>query len=78
MATANSVITLYNCLGYSQFIAIKVMPGLTVSVKNATSAQTIDGVDHSSSALALTAGNNYTFQVVPGAPATGGCTWTLN
>jgi len=76
--TANSAITLYNCLGYSRFVHIKVLPGLTVTVLNATAAQTIDGVDHSSSALALTAGNNYTFQVVPGAPSTGGCTWIIN
>jgi hypothetical protein len=77
-ATANSTITLYNCLGYSRFVAIKVLPGLTVTVKNATSAQTIDGVDHSSSALSLTAGSNYKFQVVPGDPSTGGCTWVIN
>jgi lysophospholipase L1-like esterase len=76
--TANSVITLYNCLGYSHFVHVKVLPGLTVTVKNATSAQTIDGVDHSSSALSLTAGNNYQFQVVPGAASTGGCTWIIN
>jgi lysophospholipase L1-like esterase len=77
-ATANSAITLYNCLGYSKFVHIKVLPGLTVTVANATSAQTIDGVDHSSSALALTAGSNYTFQVVIGPTSTGGCTWVIN
>lgn len=77
-ATANSAITLYNCLGYSKFVHIKVMPGLTVTVANATAAQTIDGVDHSTTPLSLTAGNNYQFQVVPGNPATGGCTWIIN
>jgi lysophospholipase L1-like esterase len=77
-ATANSVITLYNCLGYSQFVHVKVLPGLTVTVKNATAAQTIDGVDRSSAALSLTAGSNYQFQVVPGTTAAGGCTWIIN
>lgn len=75
--TANSVLTLPSCYGYSGSWSVKVNPGLTVTMKNAVAAQTIDGTDYSSSGLSLTAGSRARFLVVPGTSAAGGCTWSL-
>jgi lysophospholipase L1-like esterase len=77
IVTANSALTLPSCYGYAGSWTVKVNPGLTVTVKNAVAAQTIDGTDYSSSGLALTAGARTRFLVVPGASSTGGCTWSM-
>ena len=78
--TANAVVlTLPNCLGYAGSWKIKVLGGANaVTLKTATSAQTIDGTDYSSSGKTLAASTSSLLTVVPGAAATGGCTWMLN
>jgi len=76
IVTANSTQTLPSCKGYSGTWSVKVNPGLTVALKTATAAETIDGTDYSSSGLALTAGTTNAVTVVPAAPATATCTWT--
>lgn len=73
--TANSTLTLPDCKGYSGSWSIKVNPGLTVSLKTATAAETLDGVDRSVTGLSLTAGSVTGVVVVPSAPATATCTW---
>jgi hypothetical protein len=72
---ATSTVTLPNCLGYTGRWKVKVGAAFTVTLKTATSAQTIDGTDYSSTGLSLSGGTDNAFGVVLGATTTGGCTW---
>jgi lysophospholipase L1-like esterase len=70
--------TLPNCLGYGAGYQwhTRTSTAGTDTLKTATSSQTIDGTDYSSSGLTLASNTANAFAVVSGAVASGGCTWT--
>lgn len=75
--TVNGSLVLPNCLGYTGSWTVKSGSTLLViSVTAATSAQTIDGADHSTSPLALVGNSTTIFNVILGPTSTGGCTWS--
>ncbi len=76
--TANSALTLPNCAGYTGSWHIMVNTGLTVTISNAVSSQTINGINYSVVPLALVTGKQSVFISVPSAPATATCTWQQN
>lgn len=74
--TVNSTLTLPSCTGESGTWTIKVNPSITVTIKTASSAQTIDGTDYSVSGKITGTNSTNVFLVVPSSPTTATCTWT--
>jgi trimeric autotransporter adhesin len=76
--TANQTITLPNCIGPTGgvYALTNSQAAFTVGIKNLIAAETINGIDHSSSALAVPSNSTMKFRIVALPSSTGGCVWT--
>jgi trimeric autotransporter adhesin len=76
--TANQTLTLPNCLGPTGAIYTvnNSQSAFTVGIKNLITAEPINGVDHSASALSIPSNSTMKFRIVALPSSTGGCVWT--
>jgi hypothetical protein len=75
--TANQTLTLPNCLGQTGavYTVNNSQSAFTVGIKNLISAEPINGVDRSSSALTIPSNSTMRFRDVALPSSTGGCVW---
>lgn len=75
--TANQTLTLPNCLGPTGavYTVNNSQSAFTVGIKNLVSAEPINGVDHSASALSIPSNSTMRFRDVALPSSTGGCVW---
>jgi hypothetical protein len=75
--TATTTLTLPNCIGQTGAIYTinNSQSAQTVAIKNLIAAETINGVDHSSSALTIPFNSTMRFRDVALPSSTGGCVW---
>lgn len=75
--TANEVLTLPDCIGPTGAIYTinNSQSSFSVGVKNLITAEPINGIDHSSSALTVAANSSVRFRIVALPSSTGGCVW---
>jgi hypothetical protein len=75
--TATTTLTLPNCIGQTGAIYTinNSQSAQTVAIKNLIAAETINGVDHSSSPLTIPFNSTMRFRDVALPSSTGGCVW---
>lgn len=78
--TANQTLTLPDCLGQTGAVYTINNPqsAFTVTLKNAVAAETINGIDYSSSGLTIPSNSSISLRDVALPPSTAGCVWNQN